>query len=136
MSIEHHHDQAINSFAQSFLTLHTHPLSLLPLPQQQTTHSNPPETILTKASLTLGTETNAVAQTAVKTMLIAANGKASFSGIIAATPNPCPAAPIPNPLLTGSLIFNASNKSLPTVAPKMPVSTTTLAAMAISPSKI
>mmetsp|Transcript_25987 Transcript_25987/g.54405 ORF Transcript_25987/g.54405 Transcript_25987/m.54405 type:complete len:497 (-) Transcript_25987:284-1774(-) len=26
MNIEHHHDQAINSFAQSFLTLHTHPL--------------------------------------------------------------------------------------------------------------
>mmetsp|Transcript_7983 Transcript_7983/g.12384 ORF Transcript_7983/g.12384 Transcript_7983/m.12384 type:complete len:210 (-) Transcript_7983:264-893(-) len=69
-------------------------------------------------------------------MLMAAKGNASFSGMIAATPKPCPAAPIPNPRLTGSSIPRASNIPLPTVAPKIPVSTTTLAAIAIFPSRI
>mmetsp|Transcript_16419 Transcript_16419/g.35545 ORF Transcript_16419/g.35545 Transcript_16419/m.35545 type:complete len:233 (-) Transcript_16419:900-1598(-) len=89
--------------------------------------------MLINISFTEGTETNAVAQTAVKTILMAAKGKASFSGIIAATPKPCPAAPIPNPRLTGSSILNESNNPRPTVAPKMPVRTTTDAAIAISP---
>lgn len=48
-------------------------------------------------SRTAGMLTNTVAQTAVNTMLIAAKGNASGSTLMAATPNPCPAAPIPKP---------------------------------------
>ena len=50
--------------------------------------ASPAETMFTNRSFTAGTETSAVAQMAVRTMLMAANGKASFSGMIAATPNP------------------------------------------------
>mmetsp|Transcript_17584 Transcript_17584/g.39668 ORF Transcript_17584/g.39668 Transcript_17584/m.39668 type:complete len:111 (+) Transcript_17584:63-395(+) len=48
--------------------------------------------MLTSVSLTTGIETRAVAHSAVRTILIAAKGNASFSGMIAATPSPCPAA--------------------------------------------
>lgn len=47
-----------------------------------------PMAILVMRSFTAGTETRQVANTAVKTMLIAAKGKASFSAAIAATPTP------------------------------------------------
>mmetsp|Transcript_26563 Transcript_26563/g.56508 ORF Transcript_26563/g.56508 Transcript_26563/m.56508 type:complete len:218 (-) Transcript_26563:937-1590(-) len=84
-------------------------------------------------SLTAGMETNAVVQTPVRTILMTANGNASFSGSMAATPNPWPDPPIPNPRLTGSSIFKKSKNPRPTVAPKIPVNTTTTQAMEMFP---
>lgn len=69
----------------TIIFIHIHLPTYIIIPPNQ---SVPAETILIKASLTAGTDTKAVAQTAVRTILIAANGNASFSGIMAATPNP------------------------------------------------
>mmetsp|Transcript_5203 Transcript_5203/g.14750 ORF Transcript_5203/g.14750 Transcript_5203/m.14750 type:complete len:245 (-) Transcript_5203:791-1525(-) len=86
-----------------------------------------------RASLTAGIEARTVAKTAVKTMLTAANGKASFSLDILAAPKLCPAAPRPRPRDTGSVTPQASRVLAPIMAANMPVSTQRTAAIEVSP---
>ena len=71
-----------------------------------------------------GIDTATVAADAVRAMDIAANGNASFSLANAAVPNPCAAAPIPNPRATASRIPKTFNIADPKLAPIKPVMTT------------
>lgn len=88
---------------------------------------------LINVSLIEGIEANVVAHMAVRTIEIAAKGKASGSSEMDATPKPWDDEPIPNPRHTGSHTPIDVSKVFPYVAPKIPVMTTTLAAMEISP---
>mmetsp|Transcript_21371 Transcript_21371/g.43952 ORF Transcript_21371/g.43952 Transcript_21371/m.43952 type:complete len:237 (-) Transcript_21371:363-1073(-) len=74
-----------------------------------------------------------VAATAVRTILTAAKGKASFSLEMLAAPKLCPAAPIPSPRDTGSVTPTALRTLAPIIAANIPVKTTRDAEMETSP---